>query len=70
MKNTTNGASGTSQQDDKSKKRKTYEERNSHHILPEGSRRIRKSRHIEDAEDENTGPKKQSANKKGKGKKK
>jgi hypothetical protein len=39
--------------DDKSKKRKSYEEQNAHCILPEGSRRARKGRRIEGAEDEN-----------------
>jgi hypothetical protein len=52
--------------DDKSKKRKTYEEQNAHCILPEGSRRARKGRRIEGAEDENTaGLKKQNAKEKG-----
>lgn len=65
----TNGTDLPSQQEnDKSKKRKTYEERNSHCILPEGSRRNRKPRLTEGAEDENTGPKKRNANKKGKSK--
>jgi hypothetical protein len=39
--------------DAKSKKRKSYEEQNAHCILPEGSRRARKGRRIEGAEDEN-----------------
>src|SRR5271155_3932574 len=39
--------------DDKSKKRKSYEEQNAHCILPEGSRRARKGRRIEGAKDEN-----------------
>src|SRR5271168_2706295 len=39
--------------DDKSKKHKSYEEQNAHCILPEGSRRARKGRCIEGAEDEN-----------------
>ena len=55
-----------------SKKRKSYEERNAHCILPNGVRRARKGRRMEGAEDENTAaPKKRNtnANKKGKGKK-
>jgi hypothetical protein len=50
---------------DKSKKRKTYEERNAHCILPEGARRGRKkARRTQGAEDENTpAPKKRNANK-------
>ena len=55
-----------------SKKRKSYEEQNAHCVLPEGSRRARKSRHIEGADDENTPrPKKRNTNtdKKGKGNK-
>jgi hypothetical protein len=59
--------------DDNSKKRQTYEERNAHCILPEGTRRPRKSRRIEGAEEENTaGPAKKrntNTNKKGKGSK-
>ena len=56
--------------DDISKKHKSYEEQNAHCILPEGSRRARKGRHIEGAEDENTaGPKKRNANVNKKGKK-
>ena len=62
--------------DDNSKKRQSYEERNAHCILPEGSRRARKSRRIEGAEEENTagraGPAKKrntNTNKKGKGSK-
>ena len=70
----TDGNDGTSEEGvDNSKKRKSYEERNAHCILPEGSRRARKGRCIEGAEDENTGgPKKRNANvnKKGKGRKK
>lgn len=60
---------GMSKEDDKSRKRKTYEEQNTHCILPEGSRRDRKkSRRTVGAEDENTpGLKKQNVNKKGKG---
>ena len=69
----TDGTDGMSkEEDDNSKKRKSYEERNAHRILPEGSRRQRKSRRIEGAEDENkAGPKKRNANvnKKGKGSK-
>jgi hypothetical protein len=69
----TDGTDGTRKEgDDDSKKRKSYEERNAHRILPEGSRRSRKSRRIEGAEDENkAGPKKRNANvnKKGKGSK-
>lgn len=57
-----------SEENDKSKKRKTYEEQNSHCILPDGSQRIRKSRRTEGAEDDNTGPKKRNASKKGKAK--
>ena len=55
-----------------SKKRKSYEEQNAHCVLPEGSRRARKGRHIEGAHDENTPcPKKRNTNtdKKGKGNK-
>jgi hypothetical protein len=66
------GTCGTTKEDDKSKKRKSYEEQNAHCILPDGSRRPRKSRRIEGAEDENmAGPKKRdaNANKKGKGSK-
>jgi hypothetical protein len=61
-------ANGTSdQEEDRLKKRKTYEEQNAHCILPEGSRRSRKSRRIEGAEDENApGPKKRNGAKKGK----
>jgi hypothetical protein len=56
------------QGDDKSKKRKTYEEQNAHCILPEGSLRACKGRRIEGPEDENTaGPKKRNAKGKGKG---
>ena len=70
----TDGTSGTfgtpgTAKEDRSKKRKSYEERNAHCILPDGSRRPRKSRRIEGAEDENmAGPKKRNtnANKKGK----
>jgi hypothetical protein len=62
----TDGTSNASQQENK--KRKTYEEQNSHCILPEGSHRKRKPRLTEGAEDENTGPKKRNANKKGKSK--
>jgi hypothetical protein len=71
MSGVTDGTDGTSMEgDDNSKKRKSYEERNAHCILPEGSRRARKGRRIEGAENENTaGPKKRNANvnKKGKG---
>ena len=68
--NATDGLSLQEEEDDKSKKRKTYEEQNSHCILPEGSRRQRKIRRAEDAEDGDTsGPKKRNANKKGKGSK-
>jgi hypothetical protein len=68
--NATDGLSRIQEQEDRSKKRKTYEEQNSHCILPEGSRRQRKIRRTEDAEDGHTsGPKKRNANKKGKGKK-
>ena len=56
------------QENDKSKKHKTYEERNSHCILPEGTCRKRKPHLTEGAEDENTGSKKWSANKKEKSK--
>lgn len=58
-------------EDDKSKKRKTYEEQNAHCILPDGSRRERKKgRRTEAAGDENaSGPKKRNVNKKGKGSK-
>ena len=67
--NATDGLS-LQEEEDKSKKRKTYEEQNSHCILPEGSRRQRKKRRTEDAVDGNTsGPKKRNANKKGKGSK-
>jgi hypothetical protein len=54
--------------EDKSRKRKTYEEQNTDCILPDGSRRERKkSRRTEGAEDENTPSlKKQNVNKKGK----
>ena len=68
----TDGTDGTTKEDDKFKKRKSYEERNAHCILPEGSRCPRKSRRIEGAENEKTaGPKKRNANvnKKGKGSK-
>ena len=58
--------SATSQQGN-DKKRKTYEEQNSHCILPEGSHRSRKARRTENAAEENvSGPKKRNANK-GKG---
>ena len=56
------------QENDKSKKRKTYEERNSHCILPEGTRCKHKPRLTEGAKDENTGSKKRSVNKKEKSK--
>jgi hypothetical protein len=56
--------------DDRSKKRKTYEEENAHCILPEGSCRARKKGNRKGAEDENTaGPKKRNANKKRNGNK-
>ena len=57
---------GTSKEDDTSRKHKTYEEQNTHCILPEGSRcECKKSR--KSAEDENTpGLKKQDMKKKGK----
>jgi hypothetical protein len=64
----TNSMPCSEQGDDKSKKRKTYEEQNAHCILPEGSLRARKGRRIVGAEDENTdGPKKRNAKGKGKG---
>ena len=53
---------------DKSKKRKSYEEQNAHCILPEGSRRAHKGHRIEGAEDENAAGqtvKKQNAKEKG-----
>jgi hypothetical protein len=57
------GGTGGEDQGDKFKKRKTYEERNAHCILPEGSRRARKPRCTED--DENTADaKKRNTNKK------
>ena len=57
---------------DNSKKHKSYEERNAHCILPEGSNHACNGRRIEGTENENiAGPKKQSmkVNKKGKGSK-
>ena len=53
------------------KKCKTYEEQNTHCILPEGLRHARKKgHHTEGAEGENTaGPKKANAKQKGRGKK-
>ena len=71
---TGNPTKGTNEEGDNSKKRKSYEERNAHCILPEGVRRARKGRRMEGAEDENnTAPKKRNtnanANKKGKGNK-
>jgi len=59
------------EEDERSKKRKTYEEQNAHCILPEGSQRTRKKgRRTEGAEGEiTTGPKKRNANKKGNGSK-
>jgi hypothetical protein len=61
-------SAGTGKEDEKSKKRKTYEEQNAHCILPEGSHRERKKgRRTEGAGDENIpGPKKRNVNKKGK----
>ena len=71
---TGNPTKGTNEEGDNSKKRKSYEERNAHCILPEGVRHARKGRRMEGAEDENnTAPKKRNtnanANKKGKGNK-
>ena len=69
---TGNPTEGTNEEGGNSKKRKSYEERNAHCILPEGVRRARKGRRMEGAEDENnSAPKKRNtnANKKGKGNK-
>ena len=66
-----NVSDGMSKEDDKSRKRKTYKEQNTHCILLEGSRcECKKSCRTTGAEDENTpGVKKQNMNKKGKGSK-